>query len=174
MGNMMEISTIKRLLSTDATHLYGIFDGASVPDLPMRLYHAQLPNHCLFNGDLDPDLAYVAPYLVYLPPEHEFTEWVFGEGFGDDWGIFVHTRHSIIEMRRHFRSLINVYDEKGNSMTFRYYDPRVLRKYLPTCSPRELSAFFGNVDALFAEGEDGENLLRFELKDNALTQTVLN
>ena len=140
----------------------------------MRLYEAQLPNHCLFKGDLDPDMAHVAPYLVFLPPDHEFTEWVFSEGFGNDWGIFVHSRHSLIEMRRHFRSLINVYDEGGNSMTFRCYDPRVLRKFLPTCSAEELDTFFGKLDALFAESEDGENLLSFELKDNVLSQTALN
>ncbi len=171
---MMEILTIRRQLSTDATHLYGILDGAIVPDLPMRLYEAQLPNHCLFKGDLHPDLAYVAPYLVFLPPDHEFTEWVFSEGFGNDWGIFVHSRESLIEMRRHFRSIVNVYDENGNSMTFRYYDPRVLRKFLPTYTAKELKTIFGNVDTLFAESEDGENLLSFELKNDALTQTLMN
>ena len=169
----METQRINQHLFNDTTWLYGILDGASVPDLPMRLYEARLPNHCLFKGDIDPDLAYVAPYLVFLPPGHEFTEWVLSEGFGDDWGIFVHSRHSLVEMRGHFRSLVNTYDENGNSMTFRFYDPRVLRKFLPTCTPEELNAFFGNADALFAETEGGENLLSFELKDDALTQTLL-
>ena len=170
----MKKENLERHLTNNSIQLFGILDGASVPDLPARLYEARLPNHCLFKGDLDPDLAYVAPYLVVLPPDHEFTEWVFSEGFGNDWGIFVHSRHSLIEMRLHFRSLVNVYDESGDSMTFRCYDPRVLRKFLPTCTPDDLKAFFGSVDALFAETEDGENLLSFELKDNALTQTVLN
>jgi hypothetical protein len=169
----METKWLKQHLYTDATHLYGIFDGASVPNLPMRLYESQLPNQCLFKGDLDPDLAYVAPYLVYLPPEHEFTEWVFSEGFGDDWGIFARTQHSLIQMRSHFRSLAKVYDQSGNSRTFRYYDPRVLRTYLPACKAEKLTEFFGNVDVLFAESEDGENLLRFEVRDNALKQTIL-
>ncbi|MGB7069382.1 MAG: DUF4123 domain-containing protein [Pyrinomonadaceae bacterium] len=161
-------------LIMNSTRLYGILDGASVPDLPTRLYEAQLPNHCLFKGDLNPDVAYVAPYLVYLPPEHKFTEWVISEGFGDACVIFAHSQHSLIEMRRHFRSLVNVYDEKGNSMTFRCYDPRVLRKYLPTCTPEELETFFGNVDTFFAESGDGEGLMSFTIENNALKQTELN
>jgi hypothetical protein len=170
----MNQDKLHKYLSTGATRLYSVLDGASVPDLPIHLHEFGLPNHCLFRGDLDADFAYMAPYLVFLPPDHDFTEWVFSEGFGDDWGIFVHSRHSLIEMRGHFRSLVNTYDENGNSTTFRFYDPRVLRRVLPTYLPEELKAFFGKVDTFFAESEDGENLLSFELKDNALTQTLLN
>lgn len=170
----MEIPAIKRRLSTDVTHLYGIFDGATVPNLPTRLFEAQLPNHCLFKGDLHPDLAHVAPYLVFLPPDHEFTDWVFSEGLGNDWGIFVHSRDSLIEMRNHFRSLVNVYDEHANARTFRFYDPRVLRQFLPICTPDELETLFGNADRFFAETEDGDDLLSFELENKALKQTELN
>lgn len=170
----METKKIKSHLFNGSTGLYGLLDGAAMPDLLLRLHDAQLPNHCLFNGDRNPDLAHVAPYLVFLPPEHEFTEWILREGFGDDWGIFFHSRHSLIEIRRHFRGVANCYDEDGNSRVFRFYDPCVLREFLPRYTPKELTEFFGNVDAFFAEAEDGENLVRFDLKDNVLTQTVLN
>ena len=170
----MNKEKLKHHLESNTMRIYGVLDGASVPDLPMRLYEAQLPNYCLFKGDLHPDLADVAPYLVSLPPDHEFTNWVFSEGFGDDWGIFVHSQESLIEMRGHFPPLAHTYDENGNAITFRCYDPRVLRKHLPNCSPEELRAIFGNADALFAESEDGGDLLSFELKDDALTQKVLD
>lgn len=171
---MMETGKLKQYLGGNTTLLYGVLDAAVVPDLPMRLFESGLPNYCLFPGDLEPDLLHLAPYLVYLPDEHEFTEWILNEGFGDDWGIFIQSRASLIEMRRQLRSLLNVYDEAGNSMTFRFYDPRVLRQFLPTCSKEELSAFFENVDALFAESETGEDLLCYELKHEALCQTELN
>lgn len=164
---------IRQYLLSDTTRLYGILDGASVPDLPMRLYESQLPNHCLLSGDLDPDLAYVAPYLVFLSPEHDFTEWVLGEGYGNHWGIFAHSRSSMTEMRKHFRALVSVSDEAGNPLHFRYYDPRVLRQFLPTCNPDELITFFGRVDAFFAETGDGENLLNFKMENDELKQTEL-
>jgi len=170
----MKIETIKEHISARNTFLYCILDGATVLDLPQQLFKYDLPNFCLFGGDLESNLADVAPYIIRVPVEHEFTEWVLKEGFGDDWGIFVHARQCLIEMRRHFRGIANCYDEHGNSRVFRFYDPRVLREFLPTYTPKELTAFFGNVDAFFAEAENGENLIRFDLNDNVLTQTVLN
>ncbi|MEK7855861.1 MAG: DUF4123 domain-containing protein, partial [Acidobacteriota bacterium] len=93
---------------------------------------------------------------------------------GDDWGIFVHSRCTLIEMRRHFRALAKVYDENGNARIFRYYDPRVLRNYLPTCTPIELIEFFGNVETIFAESDDGQALMSFTLENNVLKRSELN
>ena len=44
-----------------------------------------------------------------------------------------------------------VQDEGGQEYFFRYYDPRVLRKYLPTCTPEEVRSFFGPVRSFIAE-----------------------
>ncbi len=170
----MKSENLERYLTTNSSRLYCVLDGASVPDLPTQLYEAGLPNHCLLEGNLDPDLAHVAPYLVFLQPGHEFTEWVLRDGFGDDWGIFVHSRCTLIEMRRHFRALAKVYDENGNARIFRYYDPRVLRNYLPTCTPIELIEFFGNVETIFAESDDGQALMSFTLENNVLKRSELN
>ncbi len=170
----MNTDKLRQYLVSNMTRLFAVLDGASVPDLPTRLYEAQIPNHCLFTGDLDPNLAYVAPYLVYLPPDIQFTEWVLEEGFGAHWGIFAHSRASMIEMRKHFRSLLNVYDENANSLTFRFYDPRVISKFLPTCTAEELATFFGKVDTFFAEDDVGENLLSFQMENCVLKQTELS
>jgi hypothetical protein len=170
----MEKEQLFRHLQTGRTKLYCVLDGASVPQLPKRLYDTQAANYCLFTGDLEPDMLYVAPYLVYLSPNNQFTEWIITEGFGKHWGIFAHSVRSIREMRRHFRSLINVYDENAQSLIFRFYDPRVLQKYLPTCNADELGTFFGSVDGYFAESEDGTSLMQYRIAENALKQTELN
>lgn len=46
-------------------------------------------------------------------------------------------------------------------MIFRFYDPRVMRKFLPTCDAEQLKVFFGNVDTYFVEAEEGEILLAY-------------
>jgi hypothetical protein len=57
-------------------------------------------------------------------------------------------------------------------MLFRYYDPRVLRAFLPTCTLEEANTFFGPVDAFVAEGHAGESLLRFRVTpDGVETET---
>ncbi len=170
----MNQNKLNQYLSAGSTRLYGVLDGAAIADLQTRIYEAELPNYCLFQGDLDRDLAEVAPFLVYLPVGHRFTQWLFSEGFGDTCGIFAHARASFIDVRRHFRSLANVYDANGNSAIFRYYDPRVLRRYLPTCTPNELIGFFGNVETIFAESEDGKTLVSFELENHVLKRSELN
>jgi hypothetical protein len=57
---------------------------------------------------------------------------------------------------------------------FRFYDPRVIAQFLPTCKPDELEIFFGKVQSFFAEAANGESLLQFQLEDQKLKQTELN
>jgi hypothetical protein len=169
----MEAQKLKNYLFSETTRLYCVLDGASVPDLPMRLYETNTPNYCLFRGELDAEMTYAAPYVAVLLPGSPFADWVFNESSGKHWGIFAHCRYSIKEMRRHCRALLNVYDEKGNPMIFRYYDPRVLRKFLPTCTPEELTTLFGKIETLFADTEDGNTLTAYRLENDELKQTDL-
>jgi len=154
--------------------LYGVLDGVMVPDLPNRLYKGQVPNYCLLTGDLPADMVYAAPYLVYLSPDSKFADWVFQEAFGKHWGIFVQSPRSMIEMRRHFRALMQTFDERGNPMKFRFYDPRVLSRFLPTCNGGELKALFGEVQAFYVESEKDDELLRYKLDGSKLVITEMN
>ncbi len=47
-------------------------------------------------------------------------------------------------------------DESGKKLFFRYYDPRILRAYLPSCTSTELAEFFGPVGRFLLEGRDGQ------------------
>lgn len=154
-------------------HTLAILDGASVPDLPMRIYEMDPPNYCLFTGELEPDLQYAAPYLVYLFRNSDFTEWLLSECWGKHWGIFAQSRHSLGNMRRHFRSLVRVYDEDGKPMIFRFYDPRVLISFLPTCNGGELNTVFGQIDTYFAEDPKAQSLVSFHLEEGVLDRQEL-
>jgi len=169
----MNKEKLQQHLVSDSSWLYCVLDGASVADLPKRLYETRAPNVCLFPGDLEPDMVYVAPYVVQLLPENTMMDLVLG-GFGNHWGIFAWSPHSMREMERHFRSIVNVFDERANSFVFRFYDPRVLRRYLPTCTTPELETFFGKVTNFFAESEDGKQLARYGLEKGTLKETALN
>ena len=166
---------LEKILINEQIRTFVVLDGASVPELRMRLYEMRPPNYCLFRGELKPDMAEVAPYVIQLTPNTPFTDWALaGENFGKHWGVFVHSMHSIKEMRRHFRGLVTVYNENGNPMIFRFYDPRVLRKFLPTCNGEELKTFFGKVETFFAEDDKGQKFSAFRLENDELKQTDLN
>src|SRR5262245_21298359 len=106
-------------------NVYAVLDGARVPGLLDKLYATAPDFCCLFRGELSPDLAEVAPYLVQLDPRAEFTRWVIDQGWGNHWGIFMTSDVDLRRMRSHLRTLLIVYDETGRPLRFRYYDPRV-------------------------------------------------
>ncbi len=162
----------KYLFRNDA-HTYAVLDGASVPDLPVKLYEMNAVNVCLYRGELPADLVYVAPYLVHLYPGTAFTDWLLTQCWGKHWGIFAQSPVSLTGMRRHFRLLLTVDDENGKPMLFRYYDPRVLLPFLMTCNSDELEIIFGQVKYYFAELPDASQLSRFNFDKNKLKETKL-
>ena len=166
----MNPDALRQALFRDDTRLFAVLDGASIPDLPQKMYDAGVRRECLFQGDLDAAMVHAAPYLVFLPPGDRFSDWVVNEGAGKHWGIFAHSRHSMNELRRHFQGLVSVYDERAKQLTFRFYDPRVLRKFLPTCTPEELATVFGKVDTFWAETGDERGLVGFRIESEQLRE----
>jgi hypothetical protein len=55
-------------------------------------------------------------------------------------GIFASAREDIEGLRRQLRRLLRVQTEEGKTLLFRFYDPRVLRLYLPSA---EIATVFG-------------------------------
>jgi len=158
------------LFAEEGGNVYAVLDGASVPDL-LDKFDALRPEYdCLRRGELKPDVAEVAPYLVRLEPGAEFTRWVLEQGWGQHWGIFALSPAQLREMRRHLRTLTVVSDPSSKLLWFRFYDPRVLRTYLPTCNAEDLRAMFGPVTSFLAEAEDPAAALRFQLSAGKLIE----
>jgi hypothetical protein len=162
-------SLVKYLFSQPETNVYTVLDGASVPELPQLLWEHEPENICLYRGEQEPDMAAVAPYLVKLEYDHPFTKLVCEKGWGNHWGIFVLTpvEVDIRVLRGHFRKFLMVYDPDGKLIYFRYYDPRVLRIYLPTCNAEEIKIVFGPISSYIMEEEDS-SVLRFWHDDGKL------
>ena len=137
----------------------------------------QPPHVCLFSGELAPELAAAAPYLVQLDPESAFTAFVLGNGWDQHWGIIasVPAQVPFRSLRGHFRSFLRVRGPDDDVLLFRYYDPRVFRAYLPTCDAEELAAVYGPVGSYAMEGATPETLVRFRLGPEAtLQETVVS
>src|SRR6185503_19244818 len=158
------------LLTEEGEELCALLDGASVPGLLGRLEsEPSLEMECLLRGELETGMDAVAPYLVKLDPDSEFAHWVIGTGWGHHWGSFVTTRQGFLKLRNHLRALTLIYRRDGTPLYFRYYDPRVLRIFLPTCSPAQLKQMFGPVDAFLAESEAGDALSIYRLNGEELS-----
>ena len=146
----------------DALHpsepIYAVLDGARDRRMKAWIDSTRAPAWCLLRGELHPELAQNAPYLMRLGRGHAFTEQFFGMGFGNAWGILFASSASSSELRRHLRRFLRARTEAGKILAFRYYDPRVLRLYLPTCTPEEIKIFFGPITAMAAEAKEKDRL----------------
>ena len=165
------VQTLKmELFATQGNSAFAILDGASVPDLLGDLFTFNPEHLCLYRGELEQDMAQVAPYLVFLERDAPFTDWVLTNGWGEHWGIFGVTKVDMKELLKHFRKFLTVYDESGKLRYFRYYDPRVLRVYLPTCNADELKTVFGPVESYLVEDEEPKVGRKFLLVGDALRE----
>ncbi|MBW2109657.1 MAG: DUF4123 domain-containing protein [Deltaproteobacteria bacterium] len=155
--------------------VYVILDAARNKQIYAALLGLKGEFCCLYRGEMAERLAHVAPYLVKLQEDNAFTKQVLDSGWGDNWGIFLNAPASLRDLRNHFRRFLVVYDESAKSLYFRYYDPRVLQAFLPTCNTEQLLKFFGPVDSYLVESDRGDRLIEYFLTDKKLIQeeTVL-
>jgi hypothetical protein len=157
----MQESIVSHLFAKADAGVYAVLDAASIPNLLTVLQEHGPEHECLFMGELEPGMVEVVPYLVRLQPGGRFTDWLTGIGWGRHWGVYAVAEANMRAMRQHFRSFLMVYDPEGKPLYFRYYDPRVLRVYLPTCTADELNTVFGPVEYYLLEDQDAGTALRF-------------
>jgi hypothetical protein len=140
-----------------------IVDGARDRRIFGVLLDSYLSYSCLYHGDIAPELEIAAPYLVQLEYDDKYSQQLIERAWGKSWGVFLKCGAGVAHLRRHLRKLLSVRGPKGEMLLFRYYDPRVLRVYLPTCRQEELETVFGPIDRFWLEDERPETLLEFRV-----------
>jgi hypothetical protein len=149
--------------------VWTVLDGARDRKIYAAVDSTYLNKCCLYPGVLPSETKLTAPYLIELDRDDRFTRYIINQGWGNSWGIFFRAHEGMEKLRRHLRGFLVVKDEQGKRLIFRYYDPRVLRVYLPTCVTREFQTVFGPIDRFLVEGEDPATLIRFEFDRTSLS-----
>jgi hypothetical protein len=159
-----------------APYLYFIIDAARDRRIYPKLASLQkrVEIVSLYQGALARDLAEVAPYIFCLGSGESVFDWLWDQGWGRSWGIFLWSRgQDLASLRDHLRRLTMVELEGVGPVTFRFYDPRVLTSFIPTCSRAELAFLFGPVRRFIAETDAGASLTDFRREDDgSLTRTA--
>lgn len=140
------------------------------------IYQAQELNEnyrCLYEGDSEAVLGAVGPWLFQLDLYSEFIDFVVEHGAGNSWGIIIRSNAEEEDLYRHLRQFLIVHKEDGKELYFRFYDPRVLREFLPTCDSEQLIEFFGPVTTYIMEDEEGQ-MIQFRLIEGKLQRDDLN
>ena len=164
------INKIWRITETDPSILiYAILDAARDQEIYHKLRESGIRDCVsLFRGAKARELALVAPYLVCMPRDHDYTKWVVKGGWGNSWGIFLESSADLRTLENHFQQIIMVRNEDNDLLYFRFYDPRVLRNYLPTCNAAEREDFFGPVTTIYMEGPEPEKMTQYSLAPGKL------
>jgi pSer/pThr/pTyr-binding forkhead associated (FHA) protein len=149
------------LLNKDFQPLYALLDASREPSVLKVILESKEEYQSLYEGAQGAQLAHFAPYLVRVPQKSLLLDTLIQQAWSKSWGVFVTCDKSLKDIRTHFRHFLTVKLPDGKQVYFRYYDPRVLRLFLPTCLPEETNRFFGPVKHFLMEGEDPGLALHF-------------
>ncbi len=148
--------------------LFAILDATRDPLRILGMLRASGEEYqSLYEGMQGRMLETYAPYLVRLPGDSRSLETLVAEGWGKHWGIFVVSAGDFKSLRKHFRTFQMVKSPEGKKLYFRYYDPGVLRVYLPTCNVEETNFVFGPVAAYLCEDKKSDTLLVFQPEEDS-------
>ena len=100
----------------------------------------------LYKGRAEEDLAAIAPYLFTV--DDGLYDWITTTLWAEPWGFFLLSDEPLEALRHHYRKFLVVEGPGSEPLYFRFYDPRVLQAYLPTCTSSELTDFFGPARAI--------------------------
>ncbi len=122
----------------------------------------------LYSGRAEEELSLFGPWLFSFPGPKDFFNLIVQSGWSNAWGVIVQAASTFENVRRHFDKFLLVKTAEGEEMYFRFYDPRVLRLFLPTCNAEQLQAFFAGIDRFICEDEDPDSAILFSIKRQQL------
>ena len=139
--------------------LYAVADSARSRELAWAGFERwDLDRWSLFDRPA-PHMSEVAPYLIPVPfqPQYPYPDSgyldLWASRLGNNGGLLLTTTAHERTLWQHLRDLFEVVDEQGREFFFRWYDPRILRVYLPTCTAEESREFFGPIEQFIVESE---------------------
>jgi hypothetical protein len=152
---------LQDLLAKDFQPLYALLDASREPSVLKVILESKEEYQSLYEGPQGAQLAHFAPYLIRVPQKSPLLETLVQQAWSKSWGVFLTCDKPLKDLRSHFRHFLTVKLPDGQQVYFRYYDPRVLRLFLPTCLPEETTQFFGPVKHFLVEAEDPNLALHF-------------
>ncbi|MBX2924956.1 MAG: DUF4123 domain-containing protein [Chitinophagaceae bacterium] len=153
---------------------YLLLDAARMGESMYKAKELNSRFDCLYRGRSEETLEAVAPYLFSFDGNTSFSNWLYEEGWGNAWGVVVSSKAGFEECWKHFRKFLLVKTEDGQELYFRFYDPRVLSIFLPTCDEQQVKELFGCVEKFIVESEDKAIAIEFTHTNGLLHQAHID
>lgn len=87
--------------------------------------------------------------------------------------VYIVSNWSLEKLVTHFRKFLIIKTESNQQLYFRFYDPRVLKIFLPTCDQQQIIEFFGPIEKFIVEGDTKEEAIEFTHQNGNLLQKVI-
>ncbi len=175
MTNKERTKRIAEIFRKTRLPLYAILDSAKSEDILTFLYQRDERFESLYEGQKAGDWAEVAPYLVNLPLSSDVLPALIEEGWEDNWGIYLASDAGFDSLRTHFRRFLIVDTDEFGQVLFRFYDPRVLRVFMPTFASKERLDIFGPVDYFLMESKSKDclSVFRYEKSGKLIEDRII-
>lgn len=115
----------------------------------------------------------VAAYVVHLPAHARLLDVLIKDGWSRGWGFYCTSPEGLDQVSAHFKNFVTLYTAAGTPMTYRFWDPRVLRASTPALLPQEAVDFFGPLTRIMVEGEKPEMAVEYSLGPRGAKQQSL-
>jgi Domain of unknown function (DUF4123) len=140
-------------------------DNRNPAQLLKRAREADLTCMCLWDGEIPPDLADQAPWLIRLEWSHEPSSKIAVEAYQRQAGLFLQTRCSLGELRRGLAEF-SAAEVSHHWQLFPFYEPAVFPVLLEVIPPRLAAELFEGIDAFCCPGPVSNHILQFKLLDD--------
>jgi len=160
-GFLEELFSKEENEQTSEMNIYAVIDAAKIKKLTNELIIVDEQKvKILFDGQEAIELEEVAPYLVKLNKEDEFSTWVAKNVYGNSGAIFIKSTNDIETLAEHLKPFIPVTREvehEGRTITQKgylaYYDPRVFPNWIESETQNRQAEFFSNIREVLCEDE---------------------
>lgn len=142
---------------------YMLLDASRDPSIFPLMQNSFDDYRCLFLGKLSKAMQEVSPYLVRLTHESPTTDHIISKAWGKPWAIFMTSKLDLDSLRRHFRKFLMVKTSQHKTLFFRFFDPRIMRSFLPVCNDKEVKQILDPIQNMFLEDRTSEEIIRFKL-----------
>lgn len=128
-------------------------------------------NQSLFKGTKDEAIMDVSPWLFQIDDQLE-------KNLSNEIAIalqsvlLVESKKDMQSVCAHFKSFI-YQTINGREYFFRFWDARVLKKFLPTCDKKQIAELFGPIDHFIIEADSQEESIKFSHVNGTLQQTKI-
>jgi Domain of unknown function (DUF4123)/FHA domain len=114
-----------------------------------------------------------SPFLVLVPPQSRLLDVLVKDGWNHGWGFYLAAAADFERALQHWHQFVTLHNRSGQAVTFRFWEPRVLRAIVPAMPSAEAAGFFGPISRLVVEGDKPEVAVEFSLTPSGVNQRAL-